>query len=210
MIGRRGFGVVGMLALCTVLFGCAAHTKPDDTEPRVEPAVAMPADLRTAVQNAALCGRALYEGYASSASEDDAAVRTALETVREAVKDGCAGTYRALAVMPPGAPSDRIVVYYVGEVPRSQGLLVGRHYRVETTPNGTGILLGEPSTARCIVLPPAPPDSTAMRVITHLLSPAPNEFHVFLSIIDGAGFQVVTEAGRWIVEHGRISYLGRT
>jgi hypothetical protein len=70
--------------------------------------------------------------------------------------------------------------------------------------------MGEPSTSRCIVLPPAGPDSTAMRMITHNLSPTPNEFHVFLSMIDGHALRVVTEQGRWRVEQGRISYLGRT
>jgi hypothetical protein len=167
--------------------------------------------MQSSVHNAELWGRALYERYVSTVPSDESpAVRTALETVRESVKDSCAGAYRAIAVMLPGVPNDRIVVYYVGEVPRSQGLMVGRHYRVETTPDGRGIMLGEPSTASCIVLPPAAPDSKTPRLIAHSLSPAPNEYHVFLSLLGGDSLEVVTESGHWLIDQGRISYLGAT
>jgi hypothetical protein len=208
-MGRGGYRIIGLVALCAAGFGCAVQ-KPQEVEPKVEQAVAIPADLQNAVRDAELWGRALYERYTSPTVDDDPAVKTAIETVRESVKDTCAGSYRAIAVRPAAASDDRIIVYYVGEIPKSQGLMVGRHYHVETTADGKGVLMGEPSTSRCIVLPPAGPDSTAMRMITHNLSPTPNEFHVFLSMIDGHALRVVTEQGRWRVEQGRISYLGRT
>jgi len=109
--------------------------------------------------------------------------------------------------MPPGAPNDRIVIYDIGEAPASQGIMLGRHYRVETTLDGKGVLLGEPSTTGCVVLPPA--SAAGPTTITHDLSPAPNEYHVFLSLMYGRSFEVVTEAGRWLVEHGTIRYVGR-
>jgi hypothetical protein len=166
--------------------------------------------MQNAVRDAELWGKALYDRYTSNATSDSAAVQTALETVRKSVNDSCAASYRAVAVMPPpGAPNDRIVVYYIGEVPETQGLMVGRHYRVETNSNGKGVLLGEPSTSRCLIVPPPPPGSTAPRLLTHLLSPAPNEYHVFLSLLDARALEVVTETGHWLVDQGRISYLGR-
>lgn len=209
MISRRRFGVVGLLALCAAGSGCAVPEAPD-SKPEIPRTVAIPIDAQDAVRRAEMWGRALYEAYAAAGPADDPAVQTAIETVRESVKDNCAPSYRAIAVRPDGAPRDRIVVYYVGDVRKSEGLMVGRHYRVETAPDGQGVLLGEPSTARCVVLPPAALGSAATREIVHMLSPTPNEFHVFLSMIDSDGFQVVTETGRWLVEHGRISYLGRT
>jgi len=192
--------------------GCTMPQKgerPETPPPRTP--IAIPADMQSAVDNAELWGRALYDSYVSTATDDSPAVRTALETVRESVNDdSCTSTYRAVAVMSPAAPDDRIVIYYIGEIPKSQGLMVGRHYRVETTADGKGVLLGEPSTSRCLVVPPAAPDSTAPRLVSHLLSPTPNEYHVFLTLLDGHGFEVATEAGHWRVEQGRISYLGRS
>jgi hypothetical protein len=209
MIGRKRIGVVGLLALSAIGYGCAVP-EASDMKPEISRNIAIPVDTQDAVRAAELWGRALYEAYASARPAEDPAVQTAIETVRKSVKDSCAPSYRAVAVMPDDAPRDRIVVYYVGDIPKSEGLMVGRHYRVETTPDGQGVLLGEPSTARCVVLPPATPGLAAMREIVHMLSPTPDEFHVFLSMIDSAGFQVVTESGRWLVEHGRIRYLGRT
>jgi len=87
---------------------------------------------------------------------------------------------------------------------------VGRHYRVETPRDGKGVLLGEPSTSSCVTLPPAAANTTTPSVITNDLSPAPNEYHVFLSLMYGRSFEVVTQAGRWLVDQGKISYIGRS
>jgi hypothetical protein len=215
MTGRGGFRSVALVVLCAAGAGCAVQQKaapsPEAPPSTVGATVAIPADMQDAVRDAELWGHALYERYVSTTVDDgNPAVQTALETVRKSVRDSCGGTYRAVAVRPSGAPNDRIVVYYIGEVPKSQGLLVGRHYRVETKLDGRGIMLGEPSTASCIVVPPTAADSTTPRLITHSLSPAPNEYHVFLSLLDGHSLQVVTDSGRWLVEQGRISYLGNS
>jgi hypothetical protein len=216
MTGRRGLRNVAFVLLCAAGAGCAAQQKggsspaPQAPEAKARAAIATPPDLQRAVGDAELWGKAIYDRYVSAAPADETpAVATAIETVRQSVNDDCTSSYRAIAVMPPGAPNDRIVVYYIGEVPKSQGLMLGRHYRVETRPNGKGIMLGEPSTGSCVVLPPVP-DSAAPRLITHTLSPAPNEYHVFLSLLDGRALEIVTDSGHWLVEQGRISYLGRT
>jgi hypothetical protein len=214
MIGRSQCRKVALAVLCAAAAGCTAQQKSGESPETPSPAraiVPIPADLQNAVRDAELWGKALYDRYTSTATSDGAAVQTALETVRKPVNDSCAASYRAVAVVPPpGAPNDRIVVYYIGEVPETQGLMVGRHYRVETKPDGKGVLLGEPSTSRCLIVPPPPPGSTAPRLVTHLLSPAPNEYHVFLSRLDAHALEVVTETGHWLVDQGRISYLGRT
>ena len=212
MTGRGGFRNVALVLLCAAGAGCAVQQKgtqtPESPSTTARATLAIPADLQNAVRDAESWGHALHERYMSTTTDNNPAVQTALETVRKSVRDSCGGTYRAIAVMPEGAPNDRIVVYYVGEVPKSQGLMVGRHYRVETRPDGKGILLGEPSTSRCLIVPPSPPGSAAPRLVTHLLSPAPNEYHVFLSLFDAHALEVVTETGHWLVEQGRISYLG--
>ena len=217
MSGRKGIRNVALIVLCTAGAACAMQQKDaqrpaaQGPEPKARVAVAIPAELQGAVHDAELWGKAIYDRYVSTTPAGETpAMKTAIETVRQSVNDDCAGTYRAIAVMPPGASNDRIVVYYIGEIPKSQGLLLGRHYRVETKPNGKGIMLGEPSTASCIVLPPAASNSTAPRLITHTLSSAPDEYHVFLSLLDGHTLEIVTDAGHWLVEQGNISYLGPT
>jgi hypothetical protein len=72
------------------------------------------------------------------------------------------------------------------------------------------VLLGEPSTTGCVTLPPAAPTAAAPSIITHELSPTPNEYHVFLTLMYGRSLEVVTQVGRWLVEHGKISYIGRS
>jgi len=215
MTGRGGLQNVAFVLLCAAGAGCTVQQKgaqgPEAPPPTARVATAIPADMQSAVRDAELWGRALHERYVSTTVVDDGpAVKTALETVRNSVNDDCAATYRAVAVMPAGTPKDRIVVYYIGEVPKTQGLMIGRSYRVETRPDGKGVLLGEPSTSRCLIIPPVPPGSTAPRLVTHLLSPAPNEYHVFLSLLDAHALEVVTETGHWLVDQGRISYLGKS
>ncbi len=213
MIGKGGFWIVGLVALSAAATGCTAPQKaqqPAPPAPQQQAVVAMPAELRTAVRDAELWGRVLYDSYVAPKAANDKAVERAVETVHQAVKDHCSGTYRAVAVMPLSAPKDRIVIYDIGEAPAALGIMLGRHYRVETTPDGKGVLLGEPSTTGCVTLPPAAANATAPSIITHDLSPAPNEYHVFLSLMYDRSLEIVTQAGHWLVEHGKISYLGQT
>lgn len=212
MIGKGGFWIVGLIALSAAAAGCTAQQKAQQAAPQAQQqaVVAMPADLQAAVQDAELWGHALYDSYIAPKAENGKGVERAIATVHQSVKDHCSGTYRAVAVMPPSAPKDRIVIYDIGEVPASQGVMVGRHYRVETTLDGEGVLLGEPSTTGCVTLPPAVTNSAAPSIITDDLSPAPNEYHVFLSLMYGRSLEVVTQAGHWLVEHGKISYIGRS
>ena len=212
MIGKRGSWIVWLAALAATAAGCTMAQKAQQAPSQAPPeqAVARPADLQQAVQDAELWGHALYDSYTAPTAANDKAVERAIATVHQSVKDHCSGNYRAVAVMAPGAPKDRIVIYDIGEAPASQGIMLGRHYRVETTLDGKGVLLGEPSTTGCVILPPAAANATAPSAIAHDLSPAPNEYHVFLSLMYGRSLEIVTQAGRWLVEHGKISYLGRS
>lgn len=179
------------------------------SSPETPTAVEVPPELQGAVRDAEQWGRALYDAYVAPQGGNSPAIAMALETVSESVKDHCSASYRAVAVMPSSPMGDRLVVYDIGEIPDSQGLMLGRHYRVETTSDGKGVLLGEPSTTSCVTLPPAAAASDADPPIAHDLSPAPNEFHVFLSILHHRRMQIATTAGLWLVADGKISYLGR-
>ena len=69
VMGRGGYRIIGLAALCAAGIGCAVQ-KPQEVEPKVEQAVAIPADLQKAVRDAELWGRALYERYTSPMVED--------------------------------------------------------------------------------------------------------------------------------------------
>lgn len=215
MIGMKRICAVALVALSATAAGCAMQQKSQQEQAPHSPspprqAIPTPADLQTSVRDAELWGRALYDAYVAPKATTDKAVERAIETVHQAVKDHCAGTYRAVAVMPPEAPKDRIVIYDIGEAPPAQGIMAGRHYRVETTLDGKGVMLGEPSTTSCVTLPPTAANAAAPSLITHDLSPAPNEYHVFLTLMYGRSFEVVTQSGHWLVAQGKVSYLGQT
>ena len=213
MIGKGGICAVALVALSAAATGCTMQQKSQpqqETAPPPRQAIATPSDLQTPVHDAELWGKALYDSYVAPTAANDKSVARAIETVHQAVKDHCSGTYRAVAVMAPGAPKDRIVIYEIGEAPPAEGIMVGRHYRVETTLDGRGVLLGEPSTTGCVILPPAAASAATPSIVQHDLSPAPNEYHVFLSLIYGRRFEMVSQSGHWLVEHGKITYLGRT
>ena len=81
----------------------------------------MPAELQTAVQDAE---RGATRSMTATSRRRPRVTRpwsAPIATVHEAVKDHCSGTYRAVAVMPPSAPKDRIVIYDIGEAPRVRG-----------------------------------------------------------------------------------------
>lgn len=188
--------------------GCAAKS---GTTPESAAAggTAMPADLAADVRHAEVWGSALYDSYQANQAPESDAVKTAIETARASVRDDCAPDYRTVAVSPPGAPTDRIFLYHIGEVPDSQGIMLGRHYRIETSIDGKGIMLGEPSSPNCTILPPST-DATAPSPIAHAQSRTPDEFDVFLSLRYKRPLRVTTDSGSWRVENGKITFLGRS
>lgn len=198
-----------LLATLVAVGGCASPQVQQQSKASAEQAKAPPASLQAAVANAESWGRALYESYRTNAPAGDSNVKTAIETARASVRDDCAPTYRTVVVNAPGAPADRLVLYHMAVAAPSQGAMLGRHYRIETSADGKAVLLGEPSTTACLTLPPAS-DPAEQAFINHPLSPAPNEFHVFFSLQYGRALLVVTGVGSWRVENGKILYLGRT
>lgn len=197
-----------MAVLGVAVGGCAAKSGTATSGSTTTAGAALPGELAADVQRAELWGRTLYDTYRSDKQADVAAIKTAIETTRKSVKDDCAPNYHTVAVNPPGAPTDRIFLYHIGEVPPSEGMMIGRHYRIETSADGKGILLGEPSMPTCLILPPAA-DATSEVLLTHTQSRTPDEFDVFLSLRYGRALLVATDSGSWRVDGGKITFLGR-
>lgn len=198
-----------LAALGATLAGCAAKSGIGTPVATAAQPTTLPADLAAEVRRAEAWGAAIFDGYRTDKPPEADAAKTAIETARASVRDDCAPGYRTVVVSPSGAPADRIFLYHIGEVPESQGMMLGRHYRIETNLDGKGIMLGEPSMADCLILPPAT-DTTTQVFVTHTQMRTPNEFDVFLSLRYNRPLLVATDAGSWRVENGRITYLGRS
>jgi len=150
-------------------------------------------------------GRAVFDAYKATTKVSNLATDSALSTAANAVTDKCKGKYRAVVVAPPGMPADKIAVYYIGAVPKEQGLMIGRHYRVIVSGDGKTALSVTPSSETCLSIPPQEPDKEKVGTLTtHLLTPTPSEFHVFLSLLVHESLYVGTKTGIWEVKDGKI------
>jgi hypothetical protein len=154
-------------------------------------------------------GRAVFDAYRATSKVSNLAMDSALSTAANAITDKCGHVrYRAVVAAPPGMPADRIAVYYIGSVPREQGLMIGRHYRVEVSGDGKIALSVAPSSKTCLIIPPPEPGKEKVgTVVTHLLTPAPSEFHVFLNLLTQEPLYVGTKTGIWQVKNGKIELL---
>jgi hypothetical protein len=170
------------LALLTLLTACASSGSPRPS---------IPTELQAAVAVAESDGAALFEAAALNRSPEPDQERQA----RSGIVDFCDFKYRAVAVNANAGPA----IYFVGQ-PRTDGEVVfGRHFKVQ---DGNVA----PSTKTCLAFPP-PPDNAVGLFITHLLSPSPSDFHVYVSLATGKPVYVGTGTGNWIVEKGKISFL---
>ncbi len=148
----------------------------------------IPQMLQPQVEQALKDGRALYDAYAKGSIHGENA-----ETAKAKVNDFCDFVYEPYAV---GKDT-----YFIAEPPSAGGIVFGRHYRVSEG----GVTK---STITCFATPP-PPDNAVAAYITHPMSSAPSEFHVFLSLKYKNPIYVRTEVGYWKVQNGRIALMER-
>jgi hypothetical protein len=195
------------VALCLATAGLplAANADPSSTSLQTADAAA---DLQPQIAWAEAWGRAVFDAYKATSKVSDLAMDSALFTAANAVTNKCGGKYRAIVVAPPGMPTDRIAVYYIGNVPEDLGLMLGRHYRIEVTGDGRTALSVTPSSEGCLFAKPQViSEGRTSIVTTHFLTPAPSEFHVFLSLLSDEPLLVGTKSGLWQVKSGSIELL---
>jgi hypothetical protein len=151
-----------------------------------------PPDQLQSVKSAEVAGLALYEAAKADTPTDAQAIAVA----RSKISDFCSFSYRAVLMK----RDDSTVVYFIGQPSKPGDIVFGRHYRV-------GIEEVTPSTRSCFVQ--SPPANVAAAFITHLLSDAPSEFHVYESLVQPIPLMVGTRVGMWSVERGKIAFLGQ-
>ena len=151
-------------------------------------------------------GNRLYSTFKNPGSAPDAAE---VANARAAVKDFCDYDYKTVFVADGWPGVD--YVYFIGTSNDADTLVWGRHYRVEVE-HATGKVLSVlPATKSCLAMSLTAGLPAGAKLvspaITHLLSPAPSEFHVFLSLSLGLPLSVMTSYGIWTVEAGKIRLL---
>jgi hypothetical protein len=156
----------------------------------------LPVELVAPVARAERLGKAL----AGAAPAAKAATRPGLNEAKQKGADLCSFTYKQVSIDDGG---DQLS-YLVATTRRATDVVIGRHFLM----GGSGAV---PSSKSCLNLG-TPRDRAGQEVafltVTHLMSPSPNEFHVYLTLTQPVPLVVLTEAGIWIVEKGTIRFEG--
>lgn len=171
--------------------------------------ISIPNDLACEVALSERLGLALFESYRAAHASPSSTPNQTASLAEAAIGDRCEGPYNTFIVK--GANTqDPLLAYVVGTPDTSTGIMVGRHYRVELSPDGGEVLAVSSSTRSCLFIPAqlVPPGGRPAAVsVSHMLSSAPNEFHVFLSLLHGKPIYVGTDRATWKVDGARVSLV---
>jgi hypothetical protein len=153
----------------------------------------IPQEYTAAIHDAEAEGLALYQAELKGSAENDKAVAEA----KSRISTLCDFPYVPVRVTENGQE----VLFLLAQAYGGNDMIVGRHFRIA----GTDV---QPSTRSCLMLNIGTPQHRPVAVVvTHLLSPTPTLFHVYLSLKYKIGIDVGTSTGNWAVEHGSISLL---
>jgi len=165
------------------------------------------ADVMAQASQAEADGKRLFD----AATHKDDSDLTKITVALKAVTDYCPGdSYMSVEI--DGARPGQDFIYLIASTDDSDDLVWGRHYRVTLDKKTRTAVSIAPSTHSCMAVSLHPKNLPAgatlvSPAITHLLSPAPSEFHVYLSLTTGMPLSVATSYGIWIVEKGKIRLL---
>lgn len=120
----------------------------------------------------------------------------------------CPGPYAPVVFRDPGSP-DNWRVYLLAATTDPQVKVYAGHQRYAVSGDGSRILSSEQLSKSCLAprLEIPPGQTPQFFLMTELLSPTPNETHVFDNLLYQLPILVVTvpEKRQWIVDQGRIS-----
>lgn len=204
-----------VLILAFAVVGAAARAQ-DSGAPSAALRQQIRAEAASQIVRADMLGRLLFKTYANPKADDSDSGRAAVAAARAVVKDDCAASYRVVLLsgrdlgmptnMIPLESADGILAYVIGEKPGKQEVMLGRHYRVELTPDGKTVRSATASTENCLVMSLAA--LKAAPYIWNGLSNGPTEFHVFLSLLHKAKFRVRAPNGIFALDNGQIDVVG--
>lgn len=222
-LGRAIFEVITVTARATAAL-LAAGVAPGD--PRIKAAVAMPARPGWVVyfvgeQDAEFV--ALYEVTFArdSASKPEikrweppkslgpeASARVwARHTAILKPLPMCASHYSAVVLPGDLAGEPGWLVYLVAGPSQPGEIVVGGHYRIGVSGDGSQVRQTTPLWRACLTIPPPSDIKVLQIVVTHLVTDWPMETHVFLNLVHGVPMVVATSRGEWMVDRGRVHFL---
>lgn len=170
----------------------------------------IPTELTSEVKQAEKTGAELFQVLSNEKPLTSPVLIKAQSVVETAKINRCNVPYRTL-VFPSKNAQEPIAVYVIGVPSLMAGIMGGRHFRVEVSQDGEKVLSVIPSTQTCLFIAPNSVPNGAKPVavfMSHILSTAPTEFHVFLSLYNKQPIYVGTKAGVWAIENGKVSYVG--
>ncbi|MDD5273994.1 MAG: hypothetical protein PHU14_14915 [Methylovulum sp.] len=170
----------------------------------------IPNELIVEVKQAEKTGAKLFQVFSNVKPLTSPMLLKAKSTAETAEINRCNSPYRTL-VLPSKNAQEPIAVYLIGVPSLMAGIMGGRHFRVTVSQDGGSVLSVTASSQTCFfVTPNAVPKGAKPvgAVMTHILSAAPTEFHVFLSLYNKQPIYVGTKAGVWAIKNGKVSYVG--
>lgn len=172
----------------------------------------IPTELASEVKQAERTGAELFQVFSNVKPLTSPILLKAQSTAETAKINRCNAPYRTL-ILPSKNVQEPIAVYVIGVPSLMAGIMGGRHFRVEVSQDGETVLSVTPSTQTCLFITPNSVPNGAKPVaafMSHILSAAPTEFHVFLSLYNKQPIYVGTKAGVWAIENGKVSYVGNS
>lgn len=152
-----------------------------------------PQELNAQVSAAEADGLALFKADQQGAKPNE----KDLANAQGKISDFCSNKYKPILVSKRGEKA----IYLLAQPQLSDNLVFGRHYKLV----GQKVIV---STKGCVEFGNSPANGTAVGAfITHLLSPTPTEFHVFLSLKRNTSIFVGTSAGIWSVDKGKVRFI---
>jgi len=170
----------------------------------------IPTELTSEVKQAEKTGAELFQVFSETKALTSPLLLKAQNTAELTSLNRCNAPYRTLVLSSKNA-QEPIAVYVIGVPSLMAGIMGGRHFRVVVSQDGGTVLSVTPSTQTCLfVAPNAVPNGVkpVAAFMSHILSAAPTEFHVFLSLYNKQPIYVGTKAGVWAIENGKVSYVG--
>ncbi len=123
----------------------------------------------------------------------------------------CSSRYNTVVLPASSINKKGWIVYLIPATTEHGVIIVGGYYRVHVSENGQDVISVQPFSSSCLTLR-EDQMSTEGRVVafyvTHHLTDAPLENHVFLQLLNGLTLDIVTRRGFWEIKDGSISYWG--
>jgi hypothetical protein len=132
----------------------------------------------------------------------------ARQTALAALSARCSDNYNTVVLPHEGAEA-AWAVYLLAATQEAGKIMVGGHVRVLVDAEGVDIVDYHRLSNSCLTLdtPSSDAGKPVALVASHVLDDHPVETHVFLSLLHGLKFYVMTESAMWSVDEGKVKLL---